>query len=106
MTPFKVSDLSNLSAINYNQDQITRDYQILHDLFSTQEVQSQMVYDKIYHDRNRYSDIITYQKTRVKLTPGPLPASEYINACYVNSPMPLDNPSDPKVLGNKKIIAS
>ena len=52
-------------------------------------------------ERNRYIDIIAYEKTRVKLVAGVgenntgKPGTEYINACYVNSP----------VL-NKKIIAS
>jgi protein tyrosine phosphatase len=52
-------------------------------------------------ERNRYTDIIAYDKTRVKLVAGVganttgNPGLEYINACYVNSP-----------ILSKKIIAS
>ena len=50
--------------------------------------------------RNRYTDIITYLKSRVKLVTGAdvdkNQASDYINACYINSPFGSD----------KKIIAS
>jgi len=44
-------------------------------------------------DRNRYCDIIAYDKTRVKLQAGVgpnntgKPGKEYINACYINSPV-------------------
>ena len=45
----------------------------------------------MYQGRNRYIDILTYNETRVKLTKGvdlaKMPESDYINACYVNSPM-------------------
>jgi len=50
--------------------------------------------------RNRYVDIITYNKSRVHLSKGVNlnedPASDYINACYINSPF----------AGDRKIIAS
>lgn len=38
---------------------------------------------------NRYSDILTYAKTRVKLINGANEedGTDYINACYVNSPL-------------------
>ncbi len=37
---------------------------------------------------NRYSDILTYGKTRVKLIGGgnEQEGTDYINACFVNSP--------------------
>ena len=38
MTSFKVSDLSNLQSLGYDQEQINKDYDILEDLFRTQEV--------------------------------------------------------------------
>ena len=52
-----------------------------------------------FAERNRYTDILTYGKTRVTLKHGVDKSNnkvaDYINACYVNSP-----------LGLKKIIAS
>jgi protein tyrosine phosphatase len=51
--------------------------------------------------RNRYIDIVAYKKTRVKLVAGVgenntgKPGNEYINACFMNSPV-----------APKKIIAS
>ena len=59
-----------------------------------------------YQQRNRYSDILTYHKSRVKLVRGLYhndKASDYINACYVNSPFENADGSD---FGDKKIIAS
>lgn len=62
---------------------------------------------RIYGERNRYSDILTYNKSRVKLNKGvvldQVPESDYINACYVNSP--FENVED-KAKGDRKIIAS
>jgi protein tyrosine phosphatase len=62
----------------------------------------------MYHGRNRYIDIITYNKSRVKLTNGVnhnvKPEGDYINACYVNSPFGVDTGS--KIQGDRKIIAS
>ena len=61
--------------------------------------------DKIYSDRNRYTDILTYNKSRVHLQKGVAESKrkeyEYINACYVNSPYEAE-----KGMGAKKIIAS
>lgn len=61
----------------------------------------------IFSDRNRYSDILTYHKSRVKLQRGQdvnqIPESDYINACYVNSP--FEN-ADGSAFGDRKIIAS
>ena len=67
-----------------------------------------MVLDKMYFDRNRYTDIITYSKTRVVLQNGVEsfsskdPAADYINACYMNSPFPAEGDYP----GDRKIIAS
>ena len=62
---------------------------------------------RIYGERNRYSDILTYKKNRVQLQRGvvldQVPESDYINACYVNSP--FENIKEKK-MGDKKIIAS
>jgi len=62
---------------------------------------------RIYGERNRYSDILTYKKSRVHLQRGvvldQVPESDYINACYVNSPFANDQD---KNMGDKKIIAS
>ena len=53
----------------------------------------------MYQDRNRYTDILTFENTRVKLQKGvdlkSRPESDYINACYIDSPF-----------GKKKLIAS
>jgi protein tyrosine phosphatase len=71
-------------------------------------IQSLLTDDKrIYQERNRYSDILTYNKCRVKLERGvnlnEAPDSDYINACYVNSP--FENVND-SAKGDRKIIAS
>ena len=53
----------------------------------------------MYYEKNRYSDILTYKDTSVKLQKSvdikSMPESDYINACYIDSPF-----------GAKKIIAS
>lgn len=82
-----------------------RDYSILESLYDIQDVENQKVYAKMYSQRNRYVDIITYNKSRVQLTTGVdlkvKPEGDYINACYVNSPFPLEDG-----MGDRKIIAS
>ena len=59
----------------------------------------------MYSHRNRYSDIIAYHKSRVFLRNGvdldKRPDSDYINACYVNSPFITQDGK-----GDKKIIAT
>ena len=65
--------------------------------------------DKKYMCRNRYTDIVTYNKTRVKLQagvgkPASSPIAEYINACYVNSP--FDKVGAGQYNGDAKIIAT
>ena len=68
------------------------------------------MFAKEYQERNRYIDIITYHKSRVKLTNGvdlkQMPEGDYINACYVNSPFVKMNATNKNVLGDTKIIAS
>lgn len=65
----------------------------------------ELVMDKIYYERNRYTDILTYNKSRVHLEKGVAESKHseygYINACYVNSPYEAE-----KGKGDKKIIAS
>lgn len=58
------------------------------------------MFSNLFAERNRYTDILTYGKSRVILKHGveqsdDKAVADYINACYVNSP-----------LGSKKIIAS
>ena len=68
-------------------------------VFNSDQIENIKLHDQIYSQRNRYIDILTYDKSRVRLVEGVdlknSPESDYINACYVNSP-----------LGIKKIIAS
>jgi protein tyrosine phosphatase len=59
----------------------------------------------MYSARNRYCDIITYNKSRVKLSTGlskDRPEGDYINGCYINSPFINESGHE----GNKKIIAT
>ena len=77
-------------------------------LFNQDDVEKQLLQDTKgdYQQRNRYSDILTYNKSRVKLLRGQHQGqvdSDYINACYVNSP--FEN-ADGSNYGDKKIIAS
>ena len=53
--------------------------------------------DKEIYDRNRYNDILVYEKSRVVLKNVDINCkySDYINACYVDSP-----------IGKQKLIAS
>ena len=88
-----------------SKQEIENDYKILELLFEQEVVYKQMVVHKIYSYRNRYSDIISYHKSRVHLRNGvnldKRPESDYINACYVNSPFITQSG-----LGDKKIIAT
>lgn len=63
-----------------------------------------MLVKKIYYERNRYSDIITYSKTRVKLVNGvdlnDKPEGDYINACFVNSPFSSSEKGDSKIIAS------
>jgi protein tyrosine phosphatase len=104
MEPLHVSDFNiqagKTTSPKLNMKLIATDYDILDQLFETEGADQQKVYDKIYFHRNRYSDIITYRKSRVVLKTGVNlevdPSSDYINACYINSPFG----------GDRKIIAS
>ena len=61
-------------------------------LFDQKEVQEGFEFDSGMHEgRDRYSDIVTYKKSRVKLVEGAGKAAcdDYINACYLNSPFSL-----------------
>ena len=80
------------------------EYDMLDRVFYMKEVRNQLIHNKIYYQRNRYTDILPYKHSRVKLVNGvdldDVPESDYINACYVNSPFSTSK------LGDKKIIAS
>ena len=79
------------------------EYDFLDKLFYMKHVRESLIYDRVYRLRNRYTDILPYAKSRVKLTTGVnlemSQESDYINACYVNSPFSGER-------GDKKIIAS
>ena len=86
-----------------------KEYQLLDMLYDDggQAVANQIDFDKYMHDgRDRYSDIITYFKSQVKLLNGAdeVKHGHYINCCYVNNIFSF-NEQDKKY-GNKKIIAS
>jgi protein tyrosine phosphatase len=92
---YKLSDLSKIT-----EKAVIKEYSVLGLLYDTNEVKQQMVVNDVYGKRNRYSDIITYDKTRVKLVNGVTKVpEEYINACYINSPFS-------GAVGDRKIIAS
>ena len=40
---------------------------MLDSIFDANEVDSELLYSKLYHDRNRYTNILTYKKSRVVL---------------------------------------
>ena len=105
-----------LSDFEEEQDEakLKFEYNAIIELFKTDEVKNALMTDEIYDERNRYSDVLPYRQTRVKLRKGvgkeknaqaktmqSLMASlskdtnivndipdvhDYINACYVNSP--------------------
>ena len=106
MSTFKVSDFMG-SKMPLSSKEMQQEYSVLEQLFDLQPVVDNLLTDdyRIYSDRNRYSDILTYKKSRVKLIRGvnlsDMPESDYINACYVNSPF-----EGPDGFGDKKIIAS
>ena len=102
----KTELLSQIEFIKSDKTKIGYEYQLLDALFN-HKVQMALDYDPTMHeDRDRYSDILTYRKSAVKLHRGISDASEkfdsYINACYVNSPM-CDGADG---AGDGKIIAS
>jgi protein tyrosine phosphatase len=105
MKTYKVKDF--LGKNIPSKKDIDMEYSVLEQLFETKDVLENLLLDDkgIYSERNRYSDILTYNKSRVKLIRGQVlsevPESDYINACYVNSPFPGNDG-----LGDKKIIAS
>ena len=108
---YKVSDFDLKAGQKpISKQEIDRDYSILDSLFETEEAEAQKVFAKEYSQRNRYVDIITYHKSRVKLQTGVnlnvRPESDYINACYVNSPFIKVNPANKYITGDTKIIAS
>ena len=47
---------------------------------------SRLVQKRQFYHLNRYSDIMVYENTRVKLDPRNPEENTYINACYVDSP--------------------
>jgi len=71
---------------------ITSEFLILEEVCWTKEHQKRVVNDAEYALLNRYSDILTYEDTRVKLPtrPGRPKTDSYINASYVNSPLGAD----------------
>jgi protein tyrosine phosphatase len=85
-----------------------QEYSILEQMFDQSRVTHNLVYNKIFNYRNRYSDILTYHKSRVTLQRGvqdsEFPEADYINACFVNSPFQLS--INGQVFGDRKIIAS
>ena len=100
----RVSNFNPKLGGNKPEKEIQMEYQLLGDLFNTQIVEQNLYIDNALNDRNRYSDIITYHQTRVKLSNGVSkhePQSDYINACFVNSPFPTGNG-----LGDSKVIAT
>ena len=108
MEPMTVSDFAKQQ---FSNEEISNDYNILDNIYyESKAVKDQELYKKEYSmngvNRNRYSDIITYIKTRVKLKKGVDLAkaveSDYINACFVNSPFPAEG----EFKGDAKIIAS
>jgi protein tyrosine phosphatase len=108
MQTLKVSDFIG-QKVPISKKDIDTEYDVLEQLYDQDVVIQNLLTDekRIYSDRNRYSDILTYRKSRVKLQRGvylqDYPDSDYINACYVNSP--FEN-AENKSLGDKKIIAS
>lgn len=109
MEAFRVSqfNLKKNKAI-LTDEMMQQEYQFLERLYYIKEVEQQKVYAKEYAGRNRYVDIITYRKTRVKLENGvnlkKKPDGDYINACYINSPFIVENQGE--ITGDTKIIAS
>lgn len=83
---------------------------MLDSIFDENEVENELLFSKRLRDRNRYTNILAYKKSRVVLRKGVDlardPASDYINACYVNSPFVKADPESKHVLGDRKIIAS
>lgn len=115
MTPLNVSDFNIWGPDGPSKaltpKYIVHEYNQLDALFNQNTVHENLRFDQIYVDRNRYSDILTYGKTRVKLLAGANKNtkmdSDYINACYVNSPfLKPDAEKDSQVKGDRKIIAS
>jgi|TARA_B110000285_G_C14991997_1_gene546830 protein tyrosine phosphatase len=103
-----VSDFLKKDKCPLSKNDIAKEYDVLDQLFEQDEVIKHLLQDTKgdYQQRNRYSDILTYYKSRVKLARGQTSSyvdSDYINACYVNSP--IENP-DGTIYGDKKIIAS
>lgn len=92
----------------FNPKLVAQEYDTLVSLYHQEPVISQLSQKPPYFARNRYSDILTYDKTRVILKKGADVSqrveSDYINACYVNSPFP--DHSTPGIEGDRKIIAS
>ena len=103
-----MSDFLKNEKCPVSTNTIAKEYDVLEQIFNRDDIVKQLLMDKYgdYQQRNRYSDILTYKKSRVKLVRGLYhndKASDYINACYVNSPFENEDGSD---FGDKKIIAS
>ena len=73
------------------QCDIENEYKLLQTLFRRDQVQKQLFQSHL-SNRNRYTDILPYKHSRVKLR---YEVNNYINACYIDSPM-----------GKQKLIAS
>ena len=92
--PFTVKDFQKETmSSRVNKTYIEQEYSLLERLLDHAKVTSQLLTDKIYLDRNRYSDILTYKKNRVLLQKGvkesEFPEADYINACFINSPFQI-----------------
>ena len=82
---------------------IEQEYKVLEHMFYEHASSKLDVDGMMHNDRDRYSDIATYHKSAVKLRTGDKSDKwgNYINACYINSPM-----SSGSGTGDGKIIAS
>ena len=105
----KVSDF-NPKKIDSLADKVVSEYQTLDYHYNTDKVLKNLrtKQDKNHMGRDRYSDIRTYHTTRVKLSQGNSlmsGGSDYINACFINSPFPKPNAQN-GIVGDCKIIAS
>ena len=82
-TPLSVSDIQNLAR---DDNALCREYERL---YHTTFCLEKRIYDRPETDPyDRYSDIKTYDETRVKFTHKP--DTDYINACFVDSPLGPD----------------
>lgn len=90
--------------------EIQKEYDTMDEIFNGESVIKHLKSNKIYMDRNRYIDILPFEKTRVILKNGvglgSIPESDYINACFVNSPFKRVTDEETKFDGDAKIIAS